>query len=283
MIKSRINILLFVLSQLFVSVLSVDGEGAPAAKEGFDGKRAEIRATIEEWRRSWEEKDLDRFVGFYSSDSDVEGIRNRKRSIFEKVDWLRIDVTDVEIYPVREEAVAVFEQIYGSSIHSDRGLKFLHLREEGGGWKIVLEKWFPLTSGAAARGMKGEGGVYSSVTEGGGEPADAGSAARLESIEILEEAPGEKIVVTLTKEVNYLLSTEETGSGKLLKLTIYPVVDRTGGIVPSDSRYIGGISLSRSNKDSTVLTVTFTFIYNDIFALPPKKIENQLIIRLRKK
>ena len=255
----------------------------PAEGKLFEFDKKRIEKTLEGWRKSWEERDLEKFMLFYSSDFDKIELEEGKRRIFDKAAVIKVEISELELFPVSNDMVVLFKQKYSSDTYSDWGLKFLHMREEGAEWKIVRERWYPLSTAAGI----GDGGEEAAPVGSGesdfGEALEASGVTVLRAVDILEDEGGEMVVADLSGDVNFLLSTEDAGTGKLLKLTLYPVVNGMKKGVRHDSRFIGGISASTSVKDPSMLTIAFLLNYNNIYTLPPQKADNKIIIRLRKK
>ena len=118
-----------------------------------DLKVDDVISFLETWRRSWEEKDLKKFLSLYSEKFRWKGgglkewKRYKKRVILNKR-WIEVNIEDLTVIAFRrglsEEAeyyVAEFTQTYRSDLYSDRGIKRLYIIKEKGGLRILREEF----------------------------------------------------------------------------------------------------------------------------------------------
>ncbi len=110
----------------------------------------EIQATLERWRQSWEEADLDAYLELYSADFWAKGHSNRswkryKQQVFAGKKYQKIDLSDVSLlaYPKvadgRQLLVANFKQKYRSNNYNGDTRKRLYMVKEAGRWKVLYE------------------------------------------------------------------------------------------------------------------------------------------------
>ncbi|MDQ7038693.1 MAG: L,D-transpeptidase family protein [Aquificota bacterium] len=113
----------------------------------------DVRGFIEEWRRSWERKDVERFLSFYSERFTWKGgglreWRRYKRRVIVPRKFIRVSIDNMTILAFRrglsddvEYYVAEFFQSYRSDVYSDRGIKRLYIIKENGKLKILKEEF----------------------------------------------------------------------------------------------------------------------------------------------
>ena len=107
-----------------------------------------LTAFLEEWRKAWENADLDGYAGYYA-DNAVQGKLGGRRAIrdFKKNLWGMKKPAEVSLNGIRlatssDGIQADMEQVYrDSSGYSDKGIKTLTLQPSGDSWVIVREEW----------------------------------------------------------------------------------------------------------------------------------------------
>ncbi len=113
----------------------------------------DVKEFIKLWEQSWEEKDLDRFISFYSDDFRWKGggirawERYKRRTILGKK-YIKVDIKDLTILAFTKDGssevtyyVAEFFQKYRSDTYKDEGIKRLYIANEGGELKIISEEF----------------------------------------------------------------------------------------------------------------------------------------------
>ena len=116
-------------------------------------KTENIKSFLEEWERSWEEKDVERFLSFYSDrftwkGGGIKEWRDYKRRVIGNKRWIDVKIENLTVLAFRrglsEEAeyyVAEFRQVYRSDRYSDEGIKRLYIIKEGKKLKILREEF----------------------------------------------------------------------------------------------------------------------------------------------
>ena len=110
-------------------------------------QRHELLAQLEDWRKDWESRDSDRYLGHYSTEFRSGGMNlaefsRYKRRVNASKKFIRVSLSSVMIYnyPGEEKLVlAQFSQRYESDSYSASAVKHQYWKREPGGWKIVLE------------------------------------------------------------------------------------------------------------------------------------------------
>jgi len=109
--------------------------------------KADLLIAMESWRRDWESRDTETYLGHYavnfsSNDMTLVQWSAQKRQVNASKAWIKVQLSDVSLllYPGKEEiAVATFDQDYASSNLSNRMKKRQYWIKEGGEWRIVYE------------------------------------------------------------------------------------------------------------------------------------------------
>ncbi len=103
-------------------------------------------AYLEQWRRTWESYDVERYLSFYSQNFrtgkwDIKSWSGRKRILNKKVDGRKIHLSDLSIFQSKGVYHIRFAQDYISSNINDIGIKELFVAEEQNGQRIISEFW----------------------------------------------------------------------------------------------------------------------------------------------
>ena len=114
---------------------------------GFEDMKKEAKAfeqIIEGWRRAWQEKEIDRYMSYYTP-RFVSGFRNWKQYRAYKArlakTYKRIEVKINNLRIVKNDGlvVAIFDQEYIAERLRSRGQKKLYLQQNSKQWKITRE------------------------------------------------------------------------------------------------------------------------------------------------
>ena len=113
------------------------------------GKIDDVRARVYAWCKSWQSRDIETYMTFYSPHFRSNGLDYRqwiqkKRKHFKMVHDLRVDIFDLGVFIEGDTAVATFIQRYQDTKISDVGEKTLTMVYTDGKWEIVMEAWKPL-------------------------------------------------------------------------------------------------------------------------------------------
>lgn len=105
---------------------------------------SEIIAFLEKWRSAWAGKDIHTYLDCYhpsftSDGLDLNGWRARKSALNNRYRYIDITLGLPAIEFRDGFAVVTFVQEYQSDQYRSKGVKTLHLRHDGQGWKIHRE------------------------------------------------------------------------------------------------------------------------------------------------
>lgn len=109
--------------------------------------RRSLGEALEQWRRDWESRDADRYLGHYSpafraGQLDLPAWAAHKRGVNAAKAWIRVDVSEVSMlrYPEQGDFVVVsFRQDYRSSNLNNTMRKRQYWKKEDGRWRILYE------------------------------------------------------------------------------------------------------------------------------------------------
>ena len=128
--------------------LSSPGKAEPA-KADPESRKA-VKSFLQQWKSAWEQKNLDSFMKMYDASfragsMTAQELRKSKQRFFSKYRLIRVEVSRLEIEPVKEGYSVRFVQSFRGDDYRDKGWKSMVLA--GGkdqGFRIKSEKWRPL-------------------------------------------------------------------------------------------------------------------------------------------
>jgi len=109
-----------------------------------------IKRLISDWRKAWQEKDLQGYMFSYAEDFSSLGLdrkdwKRHKSEINKRYGQIRIRISNLKIKLLSSDrATAYFDQEYTSDRHHDKGRKTIRLIKRDGKWKINKETWAPM-------------------------------------------------------------------------------------------------------------------------------------------
>ncbi len=112
---------------------------------------AVVRERYDAWILSWEARDLDRYMDFYSRDVEIKragkspydhaALRSRMGSHWSKLTYIRIDDGEPRLTHSGDRIELEVWHDYDSDTWWDKGTKRMTWLEEGGEWRIVGESF----------------------------------------------------------------------------------------------------------------------------------------------
>lgn len=115
--------------------------------DDWQSERKSLLTMIDEWKKDWESRDVERYGRHYSARFDADG-QNRqqwidqKRKVNAAKEWIKVGTQNISMFrnPGKEEYVVVtFDQDYQSSNLSNQMKKRQYWIKEDGHWKILYE------------------------------------------------------------------------------------------------------------------------------------------------
>jgi murein L,D-transpeptidase YafK len=112
----------------------------------LEQEREQFHEILSEWKRSWETRQLDRYMSFYSPSfrskgMDWQGWRAYKDHLNQEYSTIEIAIDPPIILKHNRNVMTVFFQSYRSDRFFNEGTKRLYFTLEGGEWKIIGEEW----------------------------------------------------------------------------------------------------------------------------------------------
>ncbi len=115
--------------------------------DDWASERRSLNNQIEDWRKDWESRDVDRYLAHYSknfrnSEGGYEQWARQKRLVSASKNWVKVDLGKLSVFrsPGKQDLIVVtFEQDYRSNNLSNVLKKRQYWLKEGGRWKIVYE------------------------------------------------------------------------------------------------------------------------------------------------
>jgi ketosteroid isomerase-like protein len=113
------------------------------------GNIDDIRSLVYAWADAWQNRDIRRYVSFYSpkfraKGLDFNGWLQKKTESFQRPGHIRVEISDLWVFIEGKNATARFIQRYQDTNLSDVGEKTLGLVYSKDQWRIVSEQWTPL-------------------------------------------------------------------------------------------------------------------------------------------
>jgi len=108
-----------------------------------------VRALVFAWSKAWQNRDIDRYMSFYSPAFKSKGLgyeswKKKKAVVFRDSRRIRMEMYDLWVFIEGKYAIARFVQSYDGQTSEDTGEKTLLLVKPGDTWQIVSEEWKPL-------------------------------------------------------------------------------------------------------------------------------------------
>jgi len=101
---------------------------------------------LENWKTSWESKNLDNYIELYSKNfrhekMNIGAFRSYKKRLFRTYDWIKLHLSNVQMFRAPQYILINFLQDYSSDTYSDFGIKQLFLIKENNSYIIIKENW----------------------------------------------------------------------------------------------------------------------------------------------
>lgn len=112
--------------------------------DNLEKEKKKIEKFLHLWKTAWEEKDVEKYMSFYSksftkSDYNWEGYKKYKKNIFHRSGTISIEIKNIKIsWDTFVMSVSFIQKYQSGTINSTTG-KLLHFHQENESWKIVRE------------------------------------------------------------------------------------------------------------------------------------------------
>ena len=109
-----------------------------------EDQKRNITDIVESWRSSWGEKDIDKYMSFYSKKfksgwKDWGKWKTYKKELAKKYSTIEVEVRDLNLFSHDGVILASFEQRYRTPGFDSLGTKKLYLTQNSTEWKIIAE------------------------------------------------------------------------------------------------------------------------------------------------
>ena len=143
---------------LFYTPVIISSSIEMATQEELEERAKDITDIIEGWRDAWQNKDVDRYMSFYShsfksGDKSWNQLKEYKTRLTKKYKDINVSVDDLSILKNNNVVVASFKQTYRTPVFESSGIKKLYITKNSAEWKIIGEtfslaeaKQIPLTT-----------------------------------------------------------------------------------------------------------------------------------------
>ncbi|MGZ3841999.1 MAG: L,D-transpeptidase family protein [Bdellovibrio sp.] len=118
------------------------------SKEEHEQRRQELNTFIEEWRKSWESNDIDKYMSFYDKDFKAPGFnfeswKKHKKNLKSRYEFTKIHLSQPYIIQHKDQLLIKTLQRYESNMHVDYGVKTIYALKSADSFKIIREEWTP--------------------------------------------------------------------------------------------------------------------------------------------
>ncbi len=111
---------------------------------GVRQRRERFLDQLRQWKESWEGKDVERYIGFYSPSfryrsMDLTQFRRYKQQLNSQYEFIRVFLGGIQLFGYGNSRVACFDQLYLSDQNQFHSAKIQYWQEESGRLRIVDE------------------------------------------------------------------------------------------------------------------------------------------------
>lgn len=126
--------------------ITLANDHAQTKNSNTDGGKAGVINAVEAWGKAWTQRAYEEYAALYSSEFQPndgltrEAWRARKKALFEKAQYIKVDLKVTQIQVDKTTATVKLSQHYKSDGYAETGQKELKLAIEQDRWKILSEK-----------------------------------------------------------------------------------------------------------------------------------------------
>ena len=104
---------------------------------------------VESWRQAWTSQQIEPYIAFYESsfksgDKNLAEWKKHKEKINKSYAYIKVDISNIKVRWTDQGATVSFRQQYSSDRYNATGNKTLYLINNGFGWKIKSEVYYPI-------------------------------------------------------------------------------------------------------------------------------------------
>lgn len=117
-------------------------------KDAHEKRRVELNQFVEEWRKAWEQQDIEKYMAFYDQGFKAPGFnfetwKNHKSNLKSKYEFIKVHLSQPYIVQHNDQLLVKTLQRYESDKHVDYGVKTIYAIKSGDSYKIIREEWSP--------------------------------------------------------------------------------------------------------------------------------------------
>ena len=104
---------------------------------------------LEKWRNDWETQNIESYIEHYAEDFKSPPFNKKtwyrhKKNLKEKYSFVNVQLSEPNVFQVKNQYVFQFVQTYKSDGHEDIGIKTLYVLKKGNSMQIAREEWAAL-------------------------------------------------------------------------------------------------------------------------------------------
>ena len=132
------------LITLFETPVVISSNLEMVPEDRLEDKRGDLTGIIDEWLISWNEKDIDEYMSFYSEKfssegKDRAGWKEYRSELAKKNESIDVEINNLLILHNNGIIVTSFDQVYKTPSENTYSRKRLYLTREKSRWKIIGE------------------------------------------------------------------------------------------------------------------------------------------------
>jgi murein L,D-transpeptidase YafK len=132
------------LIKMFNTPIIISSRMETASPADIQKAREVMTGIIENWRNAWQDRDIDKYMSFYSRKFTSGGKnwrqwKENKSRLVKRYSNITVEMDDLRLLTANGVVLVTFKQTYGTSDFKSRGTKILYLTKNSDQWKIAAE------------------------------------------------------------------------------------------------------------------------------------------------
>jgi murein L,D-transpeptidase YafK len=130
-------------------------------------KRQQVLKKLQAWKKSWENKDINAYINFYSPDFSQKGMglsayKRYKKRLNNKYKFISVILSNIHLYGFEDYWVSMFDQLYISDFNQFNSKKIQYWRNSSEGARIIDSNNYSLPQ---VQRFRDSSGNYISIQE----------------------------------------------------------------------------------------------------------------------
>jgi murein L,D-transpeptidase YafK len=130
--------------KLFETPVVISSQTETAAPDKIQEEKHVLTEVIENWRDSWQNKEIEKYMSFYhkrftSGGKNWHQWREYKSRLATKYSYINVEIDNLRLLTGNGVVMATFKQTYRASSLYSKGTKMLYLNKNSDQWKIIGE------------------------------------------------------------------------------------------------------------------------------------------------